>query len=138
MSIEENKRLVARWFGDAYAGDVDVADDIFASDFVLNGQHIGAIGQKESLIALRAGFPDVRVEFVDQVVTDDAIVSHNIIRGTHLGTYNDIEATGKEIEIHSTIMWHVVSGKAVRDWTIWDQFSLLQQLGILPGAATNS
>lgn len=49
-----------------------------------------------------------------------------------IGPYSGIAPTGKSIEARDITMWRFVDGKSVEAWTVFDQFLVLQQIGIIP------
>ena len=80
-----------------------------------------------------SAFPDVQFEVLNLVSGDDNAAYYWIARGTHEGEFAGIPATGKEVEIHAiTILNHLGAGKCMESWTIVDQMSLMQQLGVIP------
>jgi len=49
-----------------------------------------------------------------------------------------VPPSGKQVEVRVISMWRFEDGKAVDNWTIQDQFTLLQQTGYLPGTLTTA
>jgi len=57
-------------------------------------------------------------------------------RGTHLGPWLGLPASGKEITLSGIAITRVVDGVVVSDWGEFDIMGLLQQLGIIERPGT--
>lgn len=134
MTTEENAMIARRWFTEGWAGNLDLADDIFAADFTTNGKRVGSAGPKRNVTNRLTGFPDMQSNIKEQIALDDKVVTRVVWRGTHLGRYSGIPPTGKSVEIMAIIIWRFHEDKVVEDWTVLDQFGLFQQLDVLPPA----
>jgi predicted ester cyclase len=55
---------------------------------------------------------------------------------THTGDHLGIPASKKEVAIGGMTMAKIANGKIVEAWDNWDKFALLQQLGVIPLAAS--
>jgi steroid delta-isomerase-like uncharacterized protein len=140
MSEDANRKLFQRYFDVvANEGNLDLADEIFASDY----QHhdpanpdprpmIGSQAVKDHLTSLRGAFPDLVFQVDDMLAEDDDIVVRWTVRGTNTGDYFGMPATGKPIEITGMNTWRTRDGKAVEGWVNRDDIGLLQQLGVIP------
>lgn len=133
----DSKALVARWFHRAYnEGDPDVADEVFAEDFTLHGvpdgRRIGPDGPRRNVGAFRAAFPDIRATIDDQVAEGELVVTRWTATGTHLGPFLGVAPTGRRVTVPVIVVWRVLDGRAVEDWTRWDRLDLLHQLGAAP------
>ena len=134
MTAEANAMLARRWFTEGWAGNLDLADDLFAADFRTNGKRVGPAGPKRNVTNRLTGFPDMQSSIKEQIALDDKVVMRVMFRGTHLGLYSGVPPTGKVVEVMALILWRFEEGKVVEDWTVADQFGLFQQLGVLPPA----
>jgi predicted ester cyclase len=66
------------------------------------------------LEVLFAAFHDVRLE-IDQIrASEDFVVVHSIIRGTHKGNFAGIAATNKPVNFHVCNFVELRDGKAIR------------------------
>jgi len=52
--------------------------------------------------------------------------------GTHKGELAGIPPTGKSSTVTGVAVDRIVNGKMVESWGIFDQFGMLQQLGVIP------
>lgn len=132
MTKETNAMRTRRWFTEGWAGNTDLADDLFAADFTTNGQRVGPSGPKRNITNRLTGFPDMQSSIEELLSFDDIVVIRVRWRGTHVGLYSGVAPTGKTVKVMTIAIWRYQEGKAVENWTVTDQFSLLQQLGVLP------
>src|SRR5262245_37630556 len=87
---------------------------------------------------LRSAFPDLEVETVALLADGDLVGCHLVARGTHLGLYQGVPATGKSWEAHCTAVYRVDAGRIAEAWVTWDNLSLLEQLEAIERVATVS
>jgi steroid delta-isomerase-like uncharacterized protein len=138
---EKNKSIVRRSFEELFThGDLDVADEVFASDYV---GHDPALPQeirgpeqfKQFVMMYRNAFPDLELTVEDQVAEGDEVVTRFTARGTHRGELMGIPPTGKKVVVTGISIDRMKDGKSVESWTNYDLLSMLQQLGAVPAAA---
>ena len=118
-------------------GDVAVAEEILADDFVDRTPFGPIPGTREGVIQLfamlRSAFPDLRADVHDMLVDGDKVVTRKTFHGTHQGDFMGIPPTGKEVA------WDVIDivrhrdGKFVEHWNVVDAYGLMSQLGAIPG-----
>jgi steroid delta-isomerase-like uncharacterized protein len=132
---EENKTIAKRVFLELYnQNKFEVADQIYAKDFVNHGLHRN-IGLKEDQDAARGwkqAFPDLVIS-VDQTIAEGDLVT--VLwsgRGTNTGAGNGIPATGKKVEGRGITIWRIVNGKITEEWSEFDQLGIMQELGLIP------
>ena len=133
---EQNKALMRRVFEEVYnQGRLDAADDLAASDVVIHkGSQViqGREGIKGYVSALRAAFPDLHITVEEQLAEGDRVVTRWTAHGTHLGEFQGLPPTGRQVRVTGTDIDRIVSGKAVECWTTMDELGLMQQLGVVP------
>ncbi|MGW4288023.1 ester cyclase [Streptomyces sp. NPDC004673] len=137
---EANKALARRWFDEGWSrGMLDVADQIFAPDFLLGGRAVGPAGPKESVRLRRTAFSGLTVEVKLQVAEGPWVTSWYTTRGTHVGEFAGIAPTGRVISSEGIQLWRVENGRVVEDRNIFDVTRVLAQLrspeGESPGPA---
>jgi ketosteroid isomerase-like protein len=66
------------------------------------------------------------------IAVDEKVVTWLAWRGTHVGPYGGVAATGKRVEVRDTAVWRFEDGKVVEIRTMQDQFAFLRQVGFLP------
>ena len=133
---KQSKMITRRLFEEMESqGNLDVADDIFANDFVNHtpfGEMHGPEGAKQFVSKLRTAFPDLQVTVEDQIAEGDKVATHWTARGTHKAKFQNIPPTGKQIEIRGIVISQIANGKIVEQWGNPDVLGLMQQLGTVP------
>lgn len=131
MSSEENAAIARRWYLKGWTGDFALADTIFASGLTVNGRVVGPAGPKRNCANRLRGFPDLQVLIEEQVIAADKVVTRALWRGTQTGPYSGVAPTGKPVAVRDISIWRFVEGRSVENWTLLDQFGLLQQIGAI-------
>lgn len=132
MDIEANKTIVRRYIELWSTGNLSLADEILAADFVDHThphQTPGPESVKQEVKAFREGFPDARITIEQMIGEDDTVAFRFVLRGTHLGTFAGFPPTGKEDMLTGVDFIRIADGKMVELWSIQDTFSWAQQLG---------
>jgi steroid delta-isomerase-like uncharacterized protein len=133
---KQSKTLTRRIFEEMQSqGNLAIADDIFASDFVNHtpfGDMVGPEGAKQFVTKLRTGFPDLQVTIEEQIAEGDKVATHWTARDTHQNEFQGIPATGKQMEIRGIVISQIADGKIVEQWGNPDVLGLMQQLGVVP------
>jgi len=133
---EENKAIARRAFEEILSqGHFELAEQLYAKDFVNHGIHSNA-GLEEDQAALKGwhqAFPDIAIVPEKLIAEGDLVSIYWIARGTNTGTGNGLPATGKKAELSGITIWRIVDGKIKEEWSAFDQLSMMQQLGLLPG-----
>lgn len=131
---EQNKAQVRRVIEEIYnRGDLDVVDDVAASDLVIHtaSEDIrGHDGVKRYVAALRTAFPDLHLTIEDQIAEGDMVATRWTARGTHTGEFQGIAATGREVRVAGSDIDRIIDGKTVECWAHVDELGLMQQLGV--------
>lgn len=140
MSTEENKRIVSRITLEAFnQGKPEVLDEIVAADGFDHspapGLPPGAEGYKQFIGILRAAFPDLEYTIDQQLAEGDLVATRVTGRGTHLGEFMGIPATGRRVTWTQTHLSRMLDGKMVEHWADVNQLGMLQQLGAIPAPA---
>ena len=117
-------------------GNLDAFERFFAPNAVFNGSR-DAPRQFARMQAMRRAFPDHHLVVEDQIAEGDCVVTRVTFRGTHLGEFNGIAATGRKVECAGTAIDRLVDGKVVEMWHVTNMQTLLQQIG-LGGKANTS
>jgi predicted ester cyclase len=106
-------------------GDLDLARDCYASDFV---DHVNALdlhgheGIRRSTGLYRALFEDLQIRVVDQITEGDRVVSRWVMTGSN---------RGRPAELSGITISRMESGRIVEDWSALDSLELLRQLGFV-------
>jgi len=81
-------------------------------------------------------FPDGRIEFQHIHSAGDTAVVEFIGRGTHNGDLMGIAPTGRQMSINVCTVLTVRNGKIATEREYMDMLHMMQQLGLVPAAAT--
>jgi steroid delta-isomerase-like uncharacterized protein len=139
MSSETNKTLSRRFFEEVFGqGKLAVADEIIAKDHVNNGPGnppglpAGLEGTKQFVNVYRKAFPDVHFTIDEQVAEEDKVVTRWTAQGTHKGELLGIPMTGRSSTVTGIVVDRIANGKIAESWGLFDQFGMMQQLGVIP------
>ena len=117
-------------------GELGLADDLFASDYV---NHYGLISDlvrgpeaiKVSVALYRAAFPNLQITTHKMIAQAETVA----LRWTARDAGADDPATLVPSTARGTLMGmtfcRFVEGKIAETWTSWDTASVLRQLGVL-------
>jgi steroid delta-isomerase-like uncharacterized protein len=137
MAADVNKALIERYVELYNTGNLGIADEIIAVDFVDHTHpevEPGPEPVKQMVAGFRAAFPDATV-IVEQMIAEGDIVAFRFVgRGTHNGMapFAGLPPTGKQITVTGMDFIRVADGKLVELWSNQDTLGLLRQLGALP------
>ena len=136
---EENKPIARRALEEVFSGqgDLDVADELFAPNYVghdpASPEDIrGPEGVKEFASMYRNAFPDVLMSVEEQVAEGDKVVTRWIASGTHQGDMMGIAPTGNRVTVAGTSVERIVDGKIEETWDNYDALGMMQQIGAIP------
>lgn len=91
----------------------------------------GISGVRTFYSQLMAALPDLVIDVQTTHVTDDAIVVEVIIRGTHLGAWRGLPATGRWVEIPLCgIYTFDADDRLAGEKIYYDRATVLRQLGV--------
>jgi ketosteroid isomerase-like protein len=115
-------------------GRLDVADELFAEDYVDHGP-MGDLAGRETFTQMvaqwRQAVPDVHCEVTDVVAQGDRCAWLVRTTGTHTGDGLGFPATGRRFETVSANMGRFRDGRAAEHWAEQGMFPMLVQLGVL-------
>jgi steroid delta-isomerase-like uncharacterized protein len=96
------------------------------------GEHYeGRNGVRSFYQQLMKALPDLEIVVQRRHVTDDAILVEVIIRGTHLGAWRGLPATGRRVEIPLCGVYTFDENDRLAGERIYyDRATVLQQLGV--------
>jgi steroid delta-isomerase-like uncharacterized protein len=95
----------------------------------VNGTAMDPASVAEQFAPIIAAFPDWHWEIRHLVTDDENIVVHFVVTGTHQGTFQGIEATGRRFEISEFTLYRVEQGKFAEVWDLLDTDALMKQIG---------
>ena len=143
MSAEETKAASRRVAEEVFnGGNLDLADQLYAPDYVLHDPSIpedlhGPEGIKQYATMSLGAFPDARVTVEDQVAEGDKVVARWTATGTHTGDLMGIPPKGRRIEISGITISRFSGGKIAEDWYQSDDLGMMQQFGVISPGETS-
>jgi steroid delta-isomerase-like uncharacterized protein len=134
---EENKAIVRRFLRMFELGDPNMVDKIVATDYYNHDAPdpaIGNAGIKAIVSSFKTALPDAQANIEFQVADGDKVVSRYTWSGTHEGEFQGVPATGNKVSWTATATFRIAEGKIREAWLNWDQWGLMQQLGVVSPA----
>jgi predicted ester cyclase len=117
----------------------DLIDEIYATDYVehtpLPGVAPTREGFKQTAVALKQAFPDLRYTIEDTVESGDRIVHRLTASGTMTADFLGMAATGKHATWTEIHIGRVVNGRVTEHWGLIDQLGMFVQLGVIESPA---
>lgn len=134
MSEEANEELVHRFFAAVNEHDPEAIKPLFAPGFVFHSPRrapMDADGWGCWFSRFVRGFPDLQVDDEDMVAGGDQVAVRWTARGTHLGMFQSIAPTGREVTMPGISIFQIAGGKIAQNWVVLDELGLLEQLGVI-------
>lgn len=127
-----NKAIAGRVFDEIFnQGKFEVADEIYAKDFVNHGLHRNAsLDEDQAAVhAEKKAFPDLKISVNLMAAQGDLVTVVWTFRGTHTGGgYYGLPATGTRVELRGITVWRIVDGKIREEWTSFDQLTVAREI----------
>ena len=133
MSIEQNKAVVRRFNKEVIENKkVELMDELFLPTFINRsvkpGFSAGPDGMVDFLKMFWDAFSDIKVEIHDQIGEGDKVTTRKTINGIHTGTFMNIPATNKKIEMNVIDIVRIREGKYAEHWNVIDMQGLFSQI----------
>lgn len=107
-------------------------DELFLPAFINRsakpGFSSGTDGMVGFLKLFWEAFSNIKVEIHDQVGEGDKVTSRKTIHGTHTGTFMNIPATNKKVEINIIDIVRIEERKYAEHWNVIDMKNLIAQI----------
>lgn len=138
-SVEElNKRVVSLIFTDIF-GKWRIAEN----EHIYSEQYVGHAGDKDftraedraAVEGWRTFSPEGKMTILQIIAEDDLVSVLWRGEGVNTGPGNGLPATGKPFRVTAMTMFRLRDGKIVEEWSVFDNYSFLSQLGLLPRPA---
>jgi len=117
MNAEQNKAIVVRFNKEFIEQNNENSFNELLSENVVNhSAPAGMPNGKESFYfflnnVLRAGFPNLKVDILEQVAEGEFVTTRKKIKATHTGNIFGIAPSNKEVEINIIEMVRIQDGK---------------------------
>jgi steroid delta-isomerase-like uncharacterized protein len=140
MSSEQNKKIVRRVIEEPWKGELQVVDELIDPNYIGHDPSLpeplhGPEGVKEFISTYRDAYPDARITVEGQIAEGDTVATRWTGRGKHDGDLMGIAPTGKQVTVSGITFSRLANGKVVEEYTNWDTFGMMQQLGVVPELA---
>jgi steroid delta-isomerase-like uncharacterized protein len=125
---ELNKAVARRVFDEIFnQGKFQVADEIYAKDFVNHGLHRNASLQEDQAAVHweKQALPDLRMTVDMMVAEGDLVTVVWTIRGTNTAAASPLPATGAKLELRGITVWRIVDGRIRDEWTSFDMLGVV-------------
>lgn len=122
FSTEQNKQIVVQFNKECIEQGKPEAFEQLLSDKVINhSAPAGMPNGKESFYfflnnVLRQGFPNLKVEILDQIAERDLVTTRKKIVATHTGEIFGVAPSNKEVAINVIDIIRLEDGKYVEHW----------------------
>lgn len=123
MSItEQNKKVVQRFNKECIEqGNLDSFKELLDPKVINHSAPKGSPNGPESFYyflneVLRKGFPDLKVEILEQMAEGDLVTTRKKISATHTGDIFGIPTSNKKVEINIIDIIRLKDGKYVEHW----------------------
>jgi steroid delta-isomerase-like uncharacterized protein len=135
MLTEQNKALVIQFYKAFDDRKMEQALELLSPNFVA---HLAGVSKpldgeefKQFGMSFYLAFSQGRHVFDEVIVSDNKVVTCGTFTATHLGEFQGLPPTGKQIRLSIMHIDRVEDGKIVEHWGQGDAFGLMQQLGIV-------
>jgi predicted ester cyclase len=140
--MAQDNGMIVRGFVDEVItkGNIEAAAKYIWEDVIeqvpLPGQGPGLNGLKDTIRAMRAGFPDIVFSIHEQIVEGDKVVSRFEWTGTHKGSFLGIPPTGRPVRVWGMVIDWLKDDRVKDTRILMDILGMLTQLGVLPPLTT--
>jgi predicted ester cyclase len=139
-SEESNKEVVRRFVSAINDRQLDDLDEIVLPDVVRHSQATPGLdirsleAMKEFLSGDFVVVPDSHMELLQLVAEGDHVAYWATYSGTQQGQMGPFPPTGRAISSDFAGYFRLSDGKIAEIWVIWDNLTILTQLGHMPAA----
>jgi steroid delta-isomerase-like uncharacterized protein len=131
----QNKAVARSFFEDVLdTGKLEDYSKSHAADFVAHAEgHLASL--EEDMAAAREqrkAMPDMRVKVNHIVAEGDLVSVYWTASGTNTAAGWGIPATGKSVSVGGMTLFRFARGLIQEEWSVFNQYSLMKQLGLLP------
>jgi len=131
----QNKAVARSFFEDVLdTGKLENYSKSHAPDFVAHAE--GRLASLEEDMAAareqRKAMPDMRVKVNHIVAEGDLVSVYWTASGRNTAAGWGIPATGKSVTVGGMTLFRFERGLIQEEWSVFDQYSIMKQLGLLP------
>lgn len=122
FKTEQNKQVVVQFNKECIEqGKEESFENLISNNVINHSAPTGMPNGKESFYfflnnVLRKGFPNLKVEILDQIAERDLVTTRKRIMATHTGEIFGIAPSNKEVVINVIDIIRLADGKYVEHW----------------------
>lgn len=125
---DRNKAVVRAYLDEiAQSGNIIARERYFTPTTTFNGD-LDLARQFARIAETRRAFPDMEITIEQQIAEGSWVATRVTSRGTHMGDFAGIPATGRRIEYSGTAMDRLENGKVVEMWHTVNMHLLMRQI----------
>ena len=136
---DNNVGVIRRAFEALNRGDLDAwesaCDETYVVHFPGAPGPLPRAAARQTFEQFFAGFPGLQHDVADAWGAGDRVAARLAIHGTHTGPFQGMPATGRQMQMEAINIFRLAHGRVVEQWIQYDALGMLQQLGMMPGAA---
>lgn len=118
----QNKEFIIRYVN-ALSGEIKTRE--MMEQYMTDEELLGHI------LFFDAAFPKYEM-FADEITAEgNRVVIRARFKGCHIGEFNGILPTNRNVEFPFVISYDIENGKIVHHWLIADSMALMEQLGVM-------
>ena len=135
--LERNKAIARRTFEEIFpACDIEALTEVVDPDVISRGRRpdepAGFEGVKRTMLWLATAFSDQRWDVHEVVGEGDLVAMRLTHHGRQTGNLMGIPPTGREVAYEYVHFLRFRDGKAIEQWSVRDDLTLMRQLGVVP------
>ena len=135
MSMEESLDTVLKFYQAFDNRNIEQAFNLLAPNFIAHmagiPESLDSNGFRKFGMEFYSAFADGRHQFDEIIVEGNKVVTCGTFTARHLGEFQGLPPTGKQIEISIMHIDRIEDGLIVEHWGQGDAQELMQQLGIV-------
>ena len=126
---DEHRSLYLSYLEYCNNHDVDRMASFYTSTIKVNDVPMSPAAVAAQFTTLFSAFPDWHWQIRNLVVDDEYIAVHFTVTGTHRGTFDGSQATGRPVTTSEFTFYRVEDGKFAEVWDLSDMDAVMKQIG---------
>jgi len=124
FTTEKNKAIVQRFNREVIEqGNIDSFHELVWPGVINHAAPEGMPNGAESMThflldVLRMGFPDIKVEILDQIAEGDKVMTRKALHATHTGEFMGIPPSNRKVTIRVIDIIRLHQGRYIEHWGI--------------------
>ena len=125
---DERRALYSRYIDFCNKHDFKAMEQFYTEPININDEPWKQATVTKQFKPLVAAFPDWHWDIRTLAIDGDFLSLHFRVSGTHKGSFQGIEPTGKRVSAQQFTLYHLVDGKFTEVWDMTDFESIVKQL----------